>query len=532
MEISFHISWRRNAGGGVCYSNGQFISGLGSMTCQYGCSGSIRSLSYICTDFSANENWQYGGNSFSYVFSVNEITIGFTGCCWISPFGGSWNVSTTFSLTTRTDTHQINSSPRALTAPVVRLQEGCTHTIPLAVSDPDNDIIRCRWAVGTECGNICNRFSVAHLNSSTCTITYVANRGAGFYAAALMIEDFIPGSSQPLSSVALQFLILVVSSTEPCSQQPEFIDPTLPQGSCVSIAVGETFTTQLRATSHRSTVSITEIQTISPIGTSKGTVQHIQGTTNYYVNIAWLPTASQLNQVHIFCYTAVNSAGSASEQTCIQLLAGYLPPAPYPGPAIPNHQIVYPSNATFHINFDKDIQHPSKTAYIIFHEYISEAEVYRIDTSSSSEVTFSSITGITVKPNYVFAEKLIYYIVLNEGIVQGTEGCGLKNVAMTNKAFWNFEVMDLTPPIITFIEHPLESNKSGNITITWKSNENVTWECYLITANTVLSADCSNASWSGYDLAKGNYTLNISACDAAGNKAFLSHSFVIDFTSK
>ena len=532
IEISFRISWRRDFAGGVCQSNGENISGLGTLSCQYGCSGDIRALSYICTDFSASENWQYGGDSFSYVFPVNGnniITIGFTGYAWIAPFSSSWNVSTTFSLSTRSDIGQINSSPRAVTAPVLRLQENCDHIIPLAVTDPDNDIIQCRWAVGTECEGICDKFPGAQLNSTSCTITYTANRGTGYNAVALMIEDFMSGSSQPMSSVALQFLVLVVASNEPCSQQPEFIDPTPSQGSCISIAVGGTFTTQLIATSHSSSVSIVEIQTISPIGASRGTLQHMQGTDTSYVDITWSPTASQLNQVHLFCYTAVNSVGAASEQICIQLSAGYLPPAPLPGSAIPNHQMVYPSNATLIINFNENIQRPSGTAFIIFYEFVSEVEVYRVDVSSSSEVTFSSSTEITVKPNYVFTEKTIYYIVFNEGIVQRTEGCGLNNQPETNKTFWNFEVIDITPPAITFLESPTVSNGSRSITIEWKSNEIVTWECYLISRNTAVSVNCSNASWSGYDLERGNYTLNITAHDAAGNKAFSSHTFF--FTS-
>ena len=532
MEISFHISWRRDFAGGICVSNGDYISGLGSLTCRYGCSGTLRSLSYTCTDFSITENWQYGGDSFSYIFPTtteNKFTIGFSGCCWT--IAGSWSITTTFSLATRPDTGQVNSSPRALTAPVVRLQQGCNHTIPIAVSDPDNDIIQCRWAVGSECGDVCGRFPGAQLDLNSCTITYEATN-AGYIAVALVIEDFISGSTQPLSSVALQFLILVVSSTESCSQQPKFIDPTLPQGSCVSVVAGETFATQLVATSNHSTTTIVEIQTVSPIGTNKGALHHIQGTYSYYVNITWTPTSSQLDQVHAFCYTAINSAGSASEQTCIQILAGYLPPTPYPGPAFPNHQMVYASNATFHISFDEDIQLPSKTAFIIFYEFISDVEVYRIDTSSSVEVTFSKATEITVKPNYIFTEKSIYYILLNEGIIQGTEGCGLENIAVTNKIFWNFEVIDITPPIIIFTENPKGNNKSGNITIEWKSNEYVTWECYLVAINTILPVNCSNASWSGYDLENGNYTLNITALDTAGNKAFQLHTFVINFTSK
>ena len=78
---------------------------------------------------------------------------------------------------------------------MLRLQENCDHIIPLAVTDPDNDIIQCRWAVGTECAGICDKFPGAQLNSTSCTITYTANRGTGYNAVALMIEDFMSGSS-------------------------------------------------------------------------------------------------------------------------------------------------------------------------------------------------------------------------------------------------------------------------------------------------------------------------------------------------
>ena len=456
-------------------------------------------------------------------------TIGFTGRNWIDPFDSRWNLSTTFSLTTRADIGQINSSPRAVTSPVLRLQENCDHIIPIAVNDPDNDIIQCRWAVGDECEGICNSFPGAQLNSSSCTLTYTADRGTGYNAVALMIEDFMPGSTQPMSSVALQFLVLVVSSNEPCSQQPEFIDPTLPQGSCVSVSAGETFTTQLTATSHSSTISIAEIQTISPIGTNRGTLQHIQGTNNSYVDVSWSPTTSQLNQVHIFCYTAVNSEGAASAQICIELSAGFSSPTPIPGSAMPNHLIVDPSNATIEISFNESIRRPSDSAFIIFNEFVSAVEVYRIDASSSSEVTFSHPTEITVQPNFVFTEKTIYYILFSEGIVQGSVGCGLKNEEVTNKMFWVFEAMDTTPPVINFTDNPTESNTSGNIIIAWTSDESVIWKCYLTTANIASSVNCSSGSWSGYNLERGNYTLNITACDDAGNKAFSVHNFF--FTS-
>jgi len=120
------------------------------------------------------------------------------------------------------------------------------------------DTVRCRWAVGVECAGA---FPGATLDSATCTISYVANQGPGFRAAAIMVEDFLPDSLQPLSSVAIQFLVLVVSSTQGCNQNPVLVDPSPANGIFVTIPPGETFTTQLTADSWSSTSQILEIQT-------------------------------------------------------------------------------------------------------------------------------------------------------------------------------------------------------------------------------------------------------------------------------
>ena len=75
MEIFFHISWRRNSGeGGGCtdttVANGNLI-GSGSLSCQYGCSGTVSSLAYKCTDYSISENWSFGENRINYAFLVS-----------------------------------------------------------------------------------------------------------------------------------------------------------------------------------------------------------------------------------------------------------------------------------------------------------------------------------------------------------------------------------------------------------------------------------------------------------------------------
>ena len=237
VEITYRVAWRRSTSGNFCdnttISSNSLVTGEGSVECINGCSGTVISqLSYFCASFSVADDFTLGGRTVSYDFTTikttDEITIGYTGCCWISPFGG-WSLLTRFSVARRSDTGKVNSTPRTNAAPTIRIQEGCNQTIAIGVSDPDGDTVRCRWASGSECSSVCNALPGAILDQNTCTISYFANQGTGFKAAAITLEDFTSaGSSQPLSSVGLQFLVFVFSSTDPCAETPIEITSTPP----------------------------------------------------------------------------------------------------------------------------------------------------------------------------------------------------------------------------------------------------------------------------------------------------------------
>ena len=430
---------------------------------------------------------------------------------------------------TRNDTGNINSTPRAITAPVIRLLEGCNHTLSLAVSDPDGDIVRCRWAQGAECAGLCGQFPGAILYFNTCVITYHANMGARYWGAAIMLEDFAPGSSTPLSSVALQFLVLVIPNTiGSCFQMPVFVQPTIPDSACVAVPPGATLTTQLVANSSSPGASIVEIQTVPPIGTRVGVLTQISDSNSYYVNVTWTPTSSQQNQTHMFCFTAVGSDLQASGQTCIDLLTGYFPPAPVPATNVPYQQLVHPSNTTWRVRFDANIQRSSITANIKFREYSSEEEVYSIDASQSQEVFFEYSNGLSVTPNFLFTEKTRYYITFDRQVVQGIEHCGPGNEPVLDKNFWTFETMDVTQPTISFVERPAVSN--SNVSLSWESNENVTWACVLEHGSVESVVNCSGANWRGYGLTEGSHVLVVRATDEAGNLATATHTFDVDLT--
>ena len=446
MEIISHISWRRSN----IYCNSSRVANNNNITvtttdfsCQYSCQDSI-SIPFFCIEYSNDDNWSYLEGYKTLLFNVsdkNAVTIRTVSNAWISPFG-NWNISTTFSLVTRADTGEINSTPRVVSFPYLNLLEGYTYNIPLPVIDPDNDKVQCRWALGRECSSVCNGIPGAILDPDSCIITYTANNGIGVKAVAIMVEDFGPCSFLPLSSVAHQFAVNVVSTSFlSCHSSPLIVSPL--HGTCINIPSGTQFAKQIIATSGCSNTAITSIQIIAPIGATKNGPWYTFGTNNYYINVQWTPTASQQNDTHFLCFMAINSENSASEQHCIKLAAGYHSPTPLPDSATPNHQLVYPSNITLHIMFDRRIQRPNSiSAFIKF--YKSWELVYQINASSSLEVNFNG-PNLTIIPNYVFTEGNVYYINFDGGIVESIEGCHLSNDPIYSQTFWTFEVIKLMP---------------------------------------------------------------------------------------
>ena len=453
MEIFFHISWRRDTA--FCnqsvIDSGNLIGQSDNIDCQHGCSESpIANVTFICTAYSIEENWSFGERRFTYMFNeTSSITIAYSNGQWISPFDLDWSILTHFSMIRRSDTERINSTPRPITTPLLRLQANCSHTIRIPVTDPDNDIVRCRWAVGDdECGRICYSFPWAYLDPESCSIMYTADQGVGYRAAAIMIEDFLPGSTVPMSSVGLQFLVFVFSSTRPCSDGPEFIPPTPEDDSCVEIPPGGTFHAMLVAVSGNASNIITEIQTVSPAGLQQSDLFQKEISNVFNVNITWTPTTDQENVHHLFCYTAIISADISSSQVCIELIPGYTVPAPIQETAVPNMEFFYPcdTTVTWNVNFDRDVERPSATAYITFHEFDTDVVVHRIDTSSSSEVVFANGSMIAVTPDHIFQENEEYYINFDRGVVIAVEGCKPGNEPVTGRQFWTIKALSKTPP--------------------------------------------------------------------------------------
>ena len=83
---------------------------------------------------------------------------------------------------------------------------------------------------------------------STCTLNYsYVYDTAGYYGVAIQIEDFANSfSTTPLSSIPLQFLVEVFTSSSACASAPTFISPTPPNGGCYEAIQGVTLTIEIR----------------------------------------------------------------------------------------------------------------------------------------------------------------------------------------------------------------------------------------------------------------------------------------------
>ncbi|KAL3837136.1 hypothetical protein ACJMK2_022514, partial [Sinanodonta woodiana] len=190
-------------------------------------------------------------------------------------------------------------------------------------SDPDGDIVRCRWSNGSdECGSTCSSFPGAFLNEDTCTISYQATTNAGYYGVAIQVEDFPSRTGTvPYSSVPLQFLVDVYSVNQSCYNLPEFIAPTRADQEIVYITVEKVYFDQIVAISNVPNNRIVEITTVSPHGFVKSALEEYPDVPgSWYINMTWTPSASTANTMHILCFTATDEMKLTSKQRCINII--------------------------------------------------------------------------------------------------------------------------------------------------------------------------------------------------------------------
>ncbi|XP_078330906.1 uncharacterized protein LOC111125451 isoform X2 [Crassostrea virginica] len=455
VKVTHRMSWRNTYYSPVCddnYKTSRTNRTFGSISCLSGCgslSWSRPSISSVCTDYSTSEDWATFEGEFNVTLpsSVSSIVIGYASCCWISTLqlnpGASWSISTRIDLTYRSDIAGINSSPVTAMQPIVRLQRGCSHSIKIPVADDDGDVIRCRWGrTSSECGGICNSFPNSILDESTCTLNYsYVYDTAGYYGVAIQIEDFANSfSTTPLSSIPLQFLVEVFTSSSACASAPTFISPTPPNGGCYEAIQGVTLTIEIRIRTGTTSQNIQELTTQSPVGLTKSSIRTIS-STEYSVTLTWTPTASQQGS-YIICFTAEDNLGLTTESRCVTWNA--VRSSSLPTVVLGSQQpsgTVYGDNRQWSLLYSNYFVRPSASTYIRVYESGGRL-VESVDVTSSSVVYPQSTSGrqLSFPTSYNFQRGINYYILFDEGVANKELGCSVKSPAITSTTFWTFSL--------------------------------------------------------------------------------------------
>ncbi|XP_038062575.1 uncharacterized protein LOC119733066 [Patiria miniata] len=331
VDVEWRFWYHHTSPNNVCdnsYIAGTLIDTGEYLECEQCSQSRIARIEYQCTDHSLAEEWQtgVGHTRFTIEPGLTTFDIRYSGCCWL-PLGNAGKV---YSAQAHVDLtpHDgvINSSPVTSWVPVVRIQQGCKDTLRIPVVDPDGDVVKCRWPSSSAEGGSVTPMKNAILDQSNCVLSINAIDDSGWYAIALIIEDFTTQASPTAKSkVPLQFLVnIYVGDTLTCAPLPRLDDrfsPTPTHSQCYNLVPGAT-TFKFEIGVFEADAPITALETTSPVGMkTTPVISSDNGSVDRLFVSKWIPDTSQIGP-HIMCFNALDSNGQRSEVKCVILLVG------------------------------------------------------------------------------------------------------------------------------------------------------------------------------------------------------------------
>ncbi|XP_072015969.1 uncharacterized protein [Amphiura filiformis] len=414
----------------------------------------LSDLSYYCDDFDVTDNWATGSNKIIVDVPANgrkrEFDVSYQDCCWLRPLashpvsGRGWKMFTHVNVKPRPDNGLINSSPLTSPIPVQVFQQGCHYNLQIPVSDPENDVTRCRIAsrIKGECNSVHDKvcgetpYVTVHEN---CTLNFDTSGEAGYYAVTVIIEDFIDESSEdPLSSVSLLFLLRVDPSNS-CTK-PITISP--PHGTCKTIPANEPFNMDVIVEAGDPRKPVSKITTIKPPGMHTSDLRPVFGYPDRKaITLFWTPSDDMVGR-HTVCYSAIDSDSFSSGMTCIILnVANVDALEPQTDISTPADGGSITVGEKWTIEFNTEVQRPTTTSYITLVDERGYG-VLNLDTSEgSNDVEFNGRKIEFYPPEDTFPvgpeEAREYRLRLDQGAAVSVGSCGLDSEAYE----WNFEVV-------------------------------------------------------------------------------------------
>lgn len=379
LTVSRAMGWRRQYAGysGGCtqtHVTNKTPAYTGSENCSLLSGGSCGTVpgGYIVTDI---EDKLAEANNFCYGYKNDQLStpsgpykITWSSCCWVQftddngnyASGGSYGFIATVN-------DPSNNSPQVKLPPVWKIVAGCpAQTLDLSPVDLDGDKVKCRFADTNEALGAYHQnynFGSITLDQETCILTYDGTKDkatGGVKPIALQVEDF-DSNGNVISSMPVQFLATVWSPSNSnfanrnlllngpgnpyqykplfptddeddeeevfvvrgrrssnlpsyCTSFPVLESPSPAAGTILSVPNSGIKIVLKASTSNG---SITRFSFNSPIGMSCTNVD-----VNGEVTCDFVPSSSQMGQIHNFCFIADDSSGLQTERRCISLNAG------------------------------------------------------------------------------------------------------------------------------------------------------------------------------------------------------------------
>lgn len=92
-------------------------------------------------------------------------------------------------------------------------------------------------------------------------MAFAASGFAGLYAVAVQVEDFAsPNDTVAMSSIPVQFIVSVFTSTEACTSSPLLASPTRVGDSCVAVPFNSTYSEGVTAESGGTEVRLAKLK--------------------------------------------------------------------------------------------------------------------------------------------------------------------------------------------------------------------------------------------------------------------------------
>jgi hypothetical protein len=337
-------------------------------------------------------------------------------------------------------TNMINHSPITSMSPLIRVPVQYYQEVKIPVIDPDNDYVKCRWSIGLECGDSCDKPVNVELVSESCLLKFNLPIDIGYYAIRLQIEDFADLDSEiPLSSIPLEFLVQAFELKSNFNNTPQFEYPTKDDRTCFPLSLNSTYNDIIVVNSRDSLNPITEIQTVSPPGLFKSPLSVFNySSTIKYVNITWTPDKDQIG-LKIFCFTGITALLISTEQRCISFAIGYeslefIQSSAFPIGSVDANQTLWSISAT------KNVSRPSIDKFIRFFIKGTNELVYTINTAIDKEIEIVD-NRVFFKTKEFLESNREYYINFDNGAFQSNQiGCQLNTDEIKNKSYWTIRV--------------------------------------------------------------------------------------------